>query len=48
MKMLFWEARNAGLDFKGCRKCLVFSWEKVYYFLMTVLNALRCLGKDGY
>jgi len=48
MMMLVWEARNAGLNFKGCIKCQVFCWEKVDYFLMTVLNALTCMGKDGY
>lgn len=38
--------QNAGLNFKGCRKRLVSCREEVNYFLMTVLNVMRCMGKD--
>lgn len=37
---------NAGLNFKGCRKRLVSCREEVNYFLMTILNVMRCMGKD--
>ncbi len=37
---------DAGLNVKGCRKCLVYCREEVNYFLMTILNVMRCMGKD--
>lgn len=37
---------NTGLYFMYCRKCKVSLREELNYSLMTVLNVMRCMGKD--